>query len=58
MMPTTGSVAETIYGSLIMIQRGWSYRYQYRVTVGIEMQHRNILVMQRIYYRHMYMLHG
>ena len=35
MMPTTGSVAETIYGSLIMIQRGWSYRDQYRVIVGV-----------------------
>ena len=35
MMPTTGSVTETIYGGLIMIQRGRYYRYQYRVIVGV-----------------------
>ena len=34
MMPTTGDVAEAMYGSLMRIQRGWSYRYQYRVIVG------------------------
>ena len=31
----TGSVTETIYGGLIMIQRGRYYRYQYRVIVGV-----------------------
>ena len=49
MMLTTGGVAEALYGSLMRIQRGWSYRYQYRVIVGIEMSHRNLLVMERTY---------
>ena len=35
MMPTTGGVAEAVYGGLMRIQRGWSYRYQYRVIVGV-----------------------
>ena len=47
MMLTTGGVTEALYGSLMRIQRGWSYRYQYRVIVGIEMLHRNLLVMER-----------
>ena len=37
-MPTTGVVAEAMYRSLMRIQRGWSYRYQYRVIVGIEVR--------------------
>ena len=35
MMLTTGGVEEAMYGSLMMIQRGWSYRYQYRVIVAL-----------------------
>ena len=35
MMLTTGGVTEAVYGSLMRIQRGWSYRYQYRVIVGV-----------------------
>ena len=31
---TTVGVTEALYGSLMRIQRGWSYRYQYRVIVG------------------------
>ena len=31
----TGGVTEAVYGSLMRIQRGWSYRYQYRVIVGV-----------------------
>ena len=59
MMPlTTGGVTEALYGSLMRIQRGWSYRYQYRVIVGIEMLHRNLLVMERTYYRYMHLQHG
>ena len=34
MMLTTGGVAEAVCRSLMRIQRGWSYRYQYRVIVG------------------------
>ena len=51
MMLTTGGVTGAMYGSLMMVQRGGSYRYQYRVIVGIEMPHRNLLVMERTYYR-------
>ena len=58
MMLTTGVVAEAMYGSLMRIQRGWAYRYQYRVIVGIEMPQRNLLVMERTYYRYMYLQHG
>ena len=58
MMLTTGSVTEAMYESLMRIQRGWSYRYQYRVIVGIEMSHRNLLVMERTYYRYMHLQHG
>ena len=47
MMPTTGGVTEAVYGSLMRIQRGWAYRYQYRVIVGEERLHRNLLVMKR-----------
>ena len=42
MMLTTGGVTEAVYGSLMRIQRGWDYRYQYRVIVGIEIPHRNL----------------
>ena len=49
MMLTTGGVTGAMYGSLMRIQRGWAYRYQYRVIVGIEMLHRNLLVMERTY---------
>ena len=49
MMLTTGGVTGALYGSLMRIQRGWSYRYQYRVMVGVEMPHRNLLVMERTY---------
>ena len=58
MMLTARGVAETVYGSLMRIQRGWSYRYQYRVIVGVEMPHRNLLIMKRSYYRCMYLQHG
>ena len=58
MMQTTGGVTEAVYGSLMRIQRGWSYRYQYRVIGGVEMPHRNLLVMERTYYRYMYLQHG
>ena len=58
MMLTTGGVTGALYGSLMRIQRGWSYRYQYRVIVGVEMPHRNLLVMERTYYRYMYLQHG
>ena len=34
MMLTTGGITEAVYESLMRIQRGWSYRYQYRVIVG------------------------
>ena len=34
MMLTTGEVTEAMYGSLMRIQRGWAYRYQYRVIFG------------------------
>ena len=34
MMLTTRGVVEAMYGSLMRIQRGWAYRYQYRVIVG------------------------
>ncbi len=34
MMLTTGDVTEAMYGSLMRIQKEWSYRYQYRVIVG------------------------
>ena len=33
-MTDTGNVAQAIYGSLMRIQRRWSYRYQYRVIAG------------------------
>ena len=39
MMLTTGDVTEAMYGSLMRIQRGWSYRYQYRVIVGVEVDY-------------------
>ena len=55
---TTGGVTEAVYGSLVRIQRGWSYRYQYRVIVGVWMPHRNLLVMERTYYRYMYLQDG
>ena len=55
MMLTTGGVTEAMYGSLMRMQRGWSYRYQYRVIVGDEMPHRNLLVMERTYYRYMHL---
>ena len=58
MMLTTGGVAAAMYESLMRIQRGWSYRYQYRVIVGDEMPHRNLLVMERTYYRCMYLQQG
>ena len=58
MMPTTGGVTEAVYGSLMRIQRGWSYRYQYRVIVGVEMPHSNLLVMERPHYRYMYLKDG
>ena len=58
MMLTTGGVVQAMYGCLMRIQRGWSYRYQYRVIVGIEMLHRNLLVMERTYYRYMYLQDG
>ena len=58
MMLTARGVAETVYGSLMRIQRGWSYRYQYRVIVGVEMPHRNLLIMKRSYYRYMYLQQG
>ncbi len=58
MMLTTGGVTEALYGSLMMVQRGGSYRYQYRVIVGIEMPHRNLLVMERTYYRYMHLQKG
>jgi len=58
MMLTTGGVAAAMYESLMRIQRGWSYRYQYRVIVVIEMLHRNLLIMERTYYRYMYLQHG
>ena len=35
MMLTTRGVTEAVYGSLMGIQRGWAYRYQYRVIVGV-----------------------
>ena len=35
MMPTTGGVTEAMYGSLMRIQRGRSYRYQYRMMVAL-----------------------
>ncbi len=38
MMLTTGGITGALYGSLMRIQRGWSYRYQYRVIVGEERQ--------------------
>ena len=47
MMLTTGGVVQAMYGCLMRIQRGWSYRYQYSVIVGIEMLHRNLLVTER-----------
>ena len=47
MMLTTGGVTEALYGSLMMVQRGGSYRYQYRVIVGEERLHRNLLVIKR-----------
>ena len=58
MMLTTGDVTEAVYGSLMRIQRRWSYRYQYRVIVGVEMPHRNLLVIERTYYKYMYLKHG
>ena len=58
MILTTGGVTEALYGSLMRIRRGWSYRYQYRVIVGIEMPHRNLLVMERTYYRYMCLQYG
>ena len=51
MQLTTGGVAEAVYGSLMRIQRRWSYRYQCRAIGGVEMPHRNLLVMERTYYR-------
>ena len=56
--PATGGVAEAVYGSLMRIQRGWSYRYQCRVIVGVEMPHSNLLVMERPHYRYMYLKDG
>ena len=38
MMPTTGDVAEAMYGSLMRIQIEWAYRYQYRVIVGVRVR--------------------
>ena len=35
MMLNTGGVTEAVYGILMRIHRAWSYRYQYRVTVGV-----------------------
>ena len=58
MMLTSGDVTGSVYGSLLRIQRGWAYRYQYRVIVGVEVPHRNLLVMERTYYRYMYLLDG
>ena len=58
MMLTAGGVTEAMYGSLMRIQRGWSYRYQYRVIVGVEMPHSNLLVMERPHYRYMYLKDG
>jgi hypothetical protein len=29
-MLSTGDVKGSVYGSLVRIQRGWAYRYQYR----------------------------
>ena len=46
MMNATGDVTGAMYGSLMRIKRGWSYRYQYRVIVGDEMPHRNLLAMK------------
>ena len=54
----TGGVTGALYGSLMRIQRGWSYRYQYRVIVGIEMLHRNLLVIKRTYFKYMYLQDG
>ena len=39
MMLTSGDVTGSVYGSLVSIQRGWSYRYQYRVIVGVEVDY-------------------
>ena len=54
----TGGVAEAVYGSLMRIQRGWSYHYQCRVIVGVEMPHSNLLVMERPHYRYMNLKDG
>ena len=35
-----------------------SYRYQFTVILGIEVPHRNLLVMERTYYRYMYLQDG
>ena len=58
MMLNTGGVTEAVYGSLMRIHRAWSYRYQYRVIVGEERLHKNLLVIKRTYYRYMYLQHG
>ena len=47
MMLTTGGVKGVLYGSLMRIQRGCSYRYQYRVIIGVEVPHRTLLLMER-----------
>ena len=58
MMLTSGDVTGSVYGSLVRIQRGWAYRYQYKVIVRVEVPHRNLLVMERTYYRYMYLQDG
>ena len=57
-MLTSGDVTGSVYGSLMRMQRGWAYRYQYRVIVGVEVPHRNLLVMERTYYKYKYLQHG
>ena len=48
-----------VLGRLYESYRGLvSQRYYYRESVSIEMLHRNLLVMDRTYYRYMYLRHG
>ena len=48
-----------VLGSLYESYRDFvAYRYQYRESVGIGMPHRNLLVMQRSYYRYMHLQDG
>ena len=48
-----------VLGSLYESYRDFvAYRYQYRESVGIGMPHRNLLVMERSYFKYMHLQRG